>query len=191
MLYVYAFAAGKKMWLRWIHGSILLFMLAWLLWLQGDIMLWVVDTVQFTDTSSLSHLLEWLDGIEAIRANPLGLGLAASGRVSGALGENIGGENQLIIIGVQLGLFGLLLYAGVYLQLIRQAIFAFRSGRVKEAQLGLMMFLTKVGLIIPLMTAELESYIYISYLTWFLSGMLVNMCEQNKNAYAATPAFGY
>lgn len=191
MFYVYAVAARKKQWLRWIHGSILLLALAWLLWLQGDIMEWVMETVQFTDTSSLSHLLEWLDGIEAMRNNPLGLGLAASGRVSGALGENVGGENQLIIIGVQLGVVGLLLYAAVYVQVIRQAISAFRNGRVKEARLGLMLFLTKVGLVIPLMTAELESYIYISYLTWFLSGLLVNMCEQHKKTYARVPAFGY
>lgn len=190
MLYVYAIAAGKKQWLRIIHGTIIIGVLSWLIWLKGDIMTWVMETVQFTDTSSLSHLLEWIDGIQSMISHPLGLGLGASGRVAGALGENIGGENQLIIIGVQLGVVAVVLYAAIYLQLIRTAITAFRKGSVKEARLGLMLFLSKVGLIIPLLTSELESYIYISYLIWLLSGLMVNMHQQHNMKYEAAAAVG-
>ncbi len=190
MLYVYAVAARKKGWLRAIHGTIIAGILCWLVWVRGDIMTWVMETVQFTDTSSLSHLLEWIDGIQAMSSNPFGLGLGASGRVSGALGENIGGENQLIIIGVQLGIAALLLYALLYFKIIIVAIKAFRHGPPKEARLGLMLFLSKVGLIIPLLTSELESYIYISYLIWFFSGLLINM-QQHKKEHAAAVAPGY
>ena len=33
----------------------------------------------------------------------------------------------------------------------------------------------KIGFIIPLFTSELESSVYISYISWFLSGIFVNM----------------
>lgn len=191
MLYVYAFAAGKKKWLLAINVGILALVVAWLFWIKGDIITWVIETVNFTDTSSVSHLLEWIDGIEAISARPLGLGLGASGRVSGALGENIGGENQLIIIGVQLGVVAMILYIAIYYHIVHRAIRAFRSKEGKKARLGLMLLLCKVGLVIPLLTSELESYIYISYLLWFLSGVLINMDAQNKTFYATVPALGH
>lgn len=190
MLYVYALAAGKKNWLRFIHGTIIAGAFAWLVWLKGDIVTWVMDTVQFTDTSSLSHLLEWIDGINSMISFPLGRGLGSSGRVSGAFGENIGGENQLIIIGVQIGIVAVLLYTVLYLGIVVTAIRSFRKGTIKEARLGLMLFLSKVGLIIPLLTSELESYLYISYLIWFLSGLLINM-KQEKRSYEGTAAPGH
>jgi hypothetical protein len=190
MLYVYAFAAGKRNWLIGINAMVGAGVLAWMVWIKGDIMGWVLETVQFADTSSMSHLLEWLDGIQAMLANPLGLGLGTSGRVSGAFGENIGGENQLIIIGVQLGFVAVALYSAAYINIILNGIRAFRTGAGKEARLGLMLFLSKVGLLIPLFTSEVESYIYISYLLWFLSGLLVNMQVKTKRVHEQAVAVG-
>ena len=40
--------------------------------------------------------------------------------------------------------------------------------------------LIKIGLIIPLFTAEIESYIYVSYITWFLSGYMINLIQSKK-----------
>ncbi|OLY93399.1 hypothetical protein SAMN05444008_107216 [Cnuella takakiae] len=191
MLYVYAFAAGKRSWLMGINAMIGVGVLAWMVWIKGDILGWVLETIQFADTSSMSHLLEWIDGIQAMIANPFGLGLGTSGRVSGAFGENIGGENQLIIIGVQLGFVGVALYAAAYVTVIWNGILAFRNSNGKEARLGLMLFLSRVGLIIPLFTSEVESYIYISYLLWFLSGLLVNMQVKTKRVHAEAIAVGY
>jgi hypothetical protein len=122
-------------------------------------------------------------------SHPLGRGLGASGKIAGAFGENIGGENQLIIIGVQLGVVAVLAYSVIYYKIIATAIKSFRQGAVKEARLGLMLFLSKVGLIIPLLTAELDSYIYISYLIWFFSGLLVNMQQMHNKRYEAVAAF--
>jgi hypothetical protein len=38
----------------------------------------------------------------------------------------------------------------------------------------------KIGFIIPLLTSELESSVYISYLSWFLSGLFIHMISEPK-----------
>jgi len=40
--------------------------------------------------------------------------------------------------------------------------------------------LFKIGLIIPLFTAEIDSYIYVSYITWFLTGYMINLIQSTK-----------
>jgi O-antigen ligase len=106
------------------------------------------------------------------------MGLGESGRMSAFEGLNTGGENQFIIIGVQLGLVGLGLYLAAYILTIKHAIKTIKTQTGKIRRLALFVLLVKIGLFIPLFTAEVESYIYISYTTWFLTGLFFNMKAQ-------------
>lgn len=175
MIYVFAIAAQKKEWLQWIHYSLIILTISFFIYINGNINELIINTINFSDSSSVSHLLEWITGIEAIVANPLGLGLGTSGKISAAFGNNIGGENQLIIIGVQTGVVTVILYLIIYYIIIKESIQLFRNKFNKYSKLGLLILLSKAGMIIPLLTAEVESYIYISYLIWFLSGLLINI----------------
>jgi len=126
-------------------------------------------------------LIEWLAGIQSIGNNPMGLGLGYSGRIAGSFGENIGGENQLIIIGVQTGVIAILLYITIYWLIIKNAFQIFISSKSgKERKLGLLLVLLKMGIIIPLLTAEVETYLYISYFIWFFSGLLISIVSMKK-----------
>jgi hypothetical protein len=114
--------------------------------------------------------------------SPLGIGLGSSGRISAFSGYNVGGENEFIIIGVQTGIIALGLYIAAYVYLIRKTyqIFTTSTGRIRR--LALFLLLLKIGMIIPLFTSEAESYIYISYTTWLLSGIFINMVsKENSN----------
>ena len=113
-------------------------------------------------------------------ARPLGMGLGESGRVSVALKENIGGENQLIIIGVQTGVLGLLLYLTITISIIREGVKNLRNATAQHWKIILAVVLFKIGLIIPLFTAEIDSYIYVSYITWFLTGYMINIIQSPK-----------
>ena len=113
-------------------------------------------------------------------ASPLGLGLGESGKVSSALGQNIGGENQFIIIGVQAGVIALGLYMLIYILLIKNAYQRFFISRGKERKVCLALLLMKIGFIVPLMTSNFESYIYISYISWFISGLFVHMIADRQ-----------
>lgn len=181
MIYVYILITNNRFLLKIIHWSILIVICSVLIWLNGDIYEIITTTIDFSDSSSVSHLLEWIAGIQSIGNNPLGLGLGHSGRIAGSFGENIGGENQLIIIGVQTGIISIILYIAIYYSVIKIAFRLFRRSRLnKERKIGLVIVLLKIGLIIPLLTAEIETYIYISYVLWFLSGMLLSMVSYNQ-----------
>ena len=146
-----------------------------------DLSEFLINTFNFTNSSSLSHLLEWVDGIEAMLANPWGMGLGKSGRVAGALGVNTGGENQLIISGVQCGWLAVFLYLTVIGISIYQAAKLVRHATGRAAQLGTIVFIIRVGLLIPMLTAAIESYLFVSYMGWFLTGLMSTAWSSWKN----------
>jgi hypothetical protein len=138
----------------------------------------VMNTVDFSNPSSVGHLVEWIQGIISMINHPFGIGLGTSGRVGGTLGENIGGENQFIIIGVQAGIQTLVLYLFIYIVFIRTGIKWFNILKGKERKLCIAVLLFKIGIMLPLFTSEVESSSYISYMNWFLSGLFVSVIMQ-------------
>ena len=181
VLYAYAWIIRYKPILQVYHGLVLMAVLYVVFLLQGDLYDFIINTLTFENASSLGHVLEWIAGIEAIISHPLGMGLGESGRVSVASGFNTGGENQFIIIGVQIGIIGMLLYILIYGALIQQGIQTMRQASGKLWQLALLIVLLKIGLFIPAFTANIDSYIYITYLTWFFSGYFVQALMSAKD----------
>ena len=115
-------------------------------------------------------------------AHPLGLGLGASGRVSMETEDQIGGENQLIIIGVQVGIVMVGIYIWIYWLLIKKGIHALKKNAGKSRTLIIGMVLMKIGLIIPLFTSYIDTFNFIMYTSYFFSGLMMNriMAEQVK-----------
>jgi len=181
IIYVYALVTNHKIITRLFHAAGLALVI-YVAYLFSDstrrnnpLVQVLLNTIDFSDPSSVGHVVEWVAGINAMVQNPLGLGLGASGRVAGTLGENVGGENQFIIIGVQAGVAALLLYLCIYIMFIRTGIKGLRYLDGKERQVCLAVLLMKVGFLIPLFTSEVESSSYISYMNWFLSGLLISI----------------
>lgn len=171
--YLFFLINGNKKILWIYHGLFVVVAIVFIYFLANDIIGdFILNTFNFTNTSSLSHLVEWIDGIEAIGRSPMGLGLGESGRVAGELGLNVGGENQIIIIGVQAGVVAIALYVLIYAVTIGWAAKLFLKGEGKEQQLGIMLFILKIGMIVPVLTAAVESYLYISAMGWFLVGLM-------------------
>ncbi len=171
--YLFFLINGNKKILWIYHGLFVLVAIGFIYFLaNGIIGEFILNTFTFTNTSSLSHLVEWVDGIEAIGRSPMGLGLGESGRVAGELGLNVGGENQIIIIGVQSGIVAIGFYVLMYAVTIGWSVKLFLKGDGKEQQLGIMLFILKIGMIVPVLTAAVESYLYISAMGWFLVGLM-------------------
>jgi hypothetical protein len=171
--YLFFLINGNKKILWIYHGLFVAVAIVFIYFLANDIIgEFILNTFTFTNTSSLSHLVEWVDGIEAIGRSPMGLGLGESGRVAGELGLNVGGENQIIIIGVQAGVVAIALYVLMYAVIIGWSAKLFLKGDGKEQQLGIMLFILKIGMIVPVLTAAVESYLYISAMGWFLVGLM-------------------
>lgn len=187
LIYVYAYITYKRGVIKLVNygflGAILL--VTWLM--QGDIYDWIMNTIDFSDSSSAFHVLQWLDGIQAITSHPLGLGMGMSGRVAAATDSNIGGENQLIILGVQTGLLSVLLYISIYVMVIGICRKVFRNGSGKIRKPALALFLIKICTIVPMLTANTESYMYFSYFTWTLSGIVVSIWAEHRYAVLPKP----
>lgn len=139
-----------------------------------------MNTIDFSDPSSVGHLVQWAEGVIAMIEHPLGLGLGSSGRIGGSLGENVGGENQFIIIGVQTGIIALFLYLSIYVMFIKTGLKWVNKLKGKERKIIMAVLLLKISFLIPLMTSEVESSSYISYMNWFLSGLMISVIMQSK-----------
>jgi len=181
MIYVFALITRKRYILHFIHFCFLSGVIYFLYLLEDrDMQEFIISTLKFTNASSVGHLMEWIEGINAMIAHPLGLGLGSSGIVAGSLGQNVGGENEFIIIGVQTGIIACALYLTVYISLIWASWRWFPKLRTKERKVCLLVLLTKVGFFIPLLTSELELSAYISYITWFFCGLFINSIMKKR-----------
>lgn len=180
VIYVYSLVTNNRLVLKWANYALITGFVI-LVFFGKDIYEHLIETVLLKDNSSLTHVADWVNGIESIISHPFGIGLGESGRVSVYDNLQTGGENALIIIGVQVGIIGMLLYLAIYYQVLKMAYLMAKKGYGKYRKLALAILLIKIGLILPIMTSDLESYIYISYLQWMLCGLLVNFLSENHN----------
>jgi len=134
----------------------------------------VLDTLNFKNTSSLGHLLEWLEGLNSMIQNPMGIGLAMSGNANGVDQTlKISGENQFLIYGVQMGFLGLLIYVSMLIKGIRDSLKVFKHSIKQHVKsISFVAAATKIGLLIPLFTANAELYLFVAFLSWFLIGFI-------------------
>ncbi len=188
IIYVYALITKKKIIVNTIHvavGSVTIYLIYLFTKFEDNntgIVEVLMNTVDFSNPSSVGHVLEWVQGIMAMIEQPLGLGLGSSGRVGGTLGENVGGENQFIIIGVQVGIIALILYLSVYIMFIKTGLKWVNQLKGKERKVCMVVLLLKIGFFIPLLTSEVEGSSYISYINWFLSGLFISIIMLPKTA---------
>lgn len=156
--------------------ALLGFALYVLVFASDDFYYFVLDTLTFENTSSVGHVVEWILALDSMIGNPFGIGLAMSGNAGSVTDElRVGGENQFLIYGVQLGWLGMILYilmlaSGVILSL---RVF-YQTEDLMTARLAFVAAAVKVGLLLPLFTANAEMYTYVSWITWWMVGYSVN-----------------
>jgi len=181
VIFIYALITQNKKIVRGFYISFILGGIYFIYFLsKHDLYDFILESVTFTNASSVGHLLEWIDGVNAMITKPLGMGLGESGRISMSAKENTGGENQFIITGVQVGLPLLMVYILIQVYLIKEAWKNKNSALGKLRRIAMLVLLYRLGILIPMFTSNTESFIYISYFTWFMSGLMVNMLEQQK-----------
>ena len=175
--------------LLFIFGSFILSTLSLLYFGSDEIRYLIIDTIKFENTSSLGHLVEWIEGILSIFENPLGIGLAMSGNASGVdQAIKVGGENQFLIFGVQMGVLSIITYVLIlFFVIIRSCKVYFMSSN-NDKHISFIVACTKFGLLLPLLTANAELYLFVSLSTWFFAGYIESRYtqlkfEKNKSLY--------
>lgn len=180
LLYAYSWLIRNKRMVSYFHYLVIGIFLYLIFFINKDLLGFIIDTLQFKNASSIGHLIEWINGINAMFTHPFGMGLGASGRVSMESDSQIGGENQLVIIGVQVGIGMVALYFCIYWQLIKAGIQSLKTATNKAKPLIVCVVLLKIGLIIPLFTSYIDTFIFITYISYFLCGLMINMIMANN-----------
>jgi hypothetical protein len=187
LLYCYGWIYRKRELISVYHiGLVLIFCYFFYLSQQNSFAELIINTLSFKEDSSLGHLLQWVEGITAIYQHPLGLGLGATGRSTFGTDNNIGGENQLIITGVQTGILSIIAYIAMYWLIIKTGLKHLKTNNTKTRKVILAVILIKIGLIIPLLTSYLDSFTYLTYFTSFLTGYMFNLIMQEKEVIVSS-----
>jgi hypothetical protein len=150
---------------------------------SDDFYYFVIDTLTFQNASSVGHVVEWVIALESMIENPFGVGLAMSGNSGSVTDEvRIGGENQFLIYGVQLGFIGMFLYILILGFSISRSIRVFRlTENVMTARLAFTAAAVKTGLLFPLFTANAELFAYVNWITWWMVGYAMNEYSKIKD----------
>ncbi len=153
---------------------------------SDDFYYFVIDTLTFQNASSVGHVVEWVIALESMIENPFGVGLAMSGNSGSVTDEvRIGGENQFLIYGVQLGFIGMFLYILILGFSISRSIRVFRlTENVMTARLAFTAAAVKTGLLFPLFTANAELFAYVNWITWWMVGYAINEYSKIKDGAA-------
>jgi len=153
---------------------------------SDDFYYFVIDTLTFQNASSVGHVVEWVVALESMIENPFGVGLAMSGNSGSVTDEvRIGGENQFLIYGVQLGFIGMFLYILILGFSISRSIRVFRlTENVMTARLAFTAAAVKTGLLFPLFTANAELFAYVNWITWWMVGYAMNEYSKIKDGAA-------
>lgn len=156
---------------------------------SDDFYFFVIDTLTFENTSSIGHVVEWVLALDSMVANPMGIGLAMSGNFGSVADElRVGGENQFLIYGVQMGWLGMLLYIFLLITGVKNSISVFRStDNLGIARISFTGGVVKVGLLLPLFTANVEIYTYVSWISWWMIGVSINEYSFLKNLEKTIP----
>jgi hypothetical protein len=153
---------------------------------SDDFYYFVIDTLTFQNASSVGHVVEWVIALESMIENPFGVGLAMSGNSGSVTDEvRIGGENQFLIYGVQLGFIGMFLYILILGFSISRSIRVFRlTENLMTARLAFTAAAVKTGLLFPLFTANAELFAYVNWITWWMVGYAMNEYSKIKDGAA-------
>jgi hypothetical protein len=140
----------------------------------------VYDTITFQNASSVGHLVEWFLALDSIIANPEGIGLAMSGNTGSVADEVfVGGENQILIYGVQIGVLGMFFYIAILGFGIYKSLLVFRKTEDSNtARIAFVAATTKFGLFLPLFTSNAELYTYVSLVTRWMMGYSLTAYNQ-------------
>ena len=113
----------------------------------------------------------------------MGIGLATSGNAGGVDSDlQVGGENQYLIFGVQLGFLGLILYLAMLFYSIRNGWVTFRgSSSLFEKRVAFIASSVKFGLLLPLFTSNVEIYLFVALFSWWLVGSSETLYQNYSN----------
>ncbi len=138
----------------------------------------LVETLTFQTSSSLTHTTEWTRGLQALADNPLGHGLGRADQIAARFGQGpaLTGDNLYLKYGAELGVAGFLIHAAI---LVGIGATAWRLVRRASAPhitaIGALTLAATFGLAMNGMTAVVYNSNYLAYIYFWLGGSVVTL----------------
>ena len=150
--------------------------------LYSDEILGFVNRVLFSTThySTASHLDTWKMSLGVLRTHPFGYGLGTSGLAAVRFGiQSSGGESQYFDFSGAMGIPGVLGYVGVLLSLA--GYFGYWYPKIPKRARGVVVcgLVATVGYALNNITAALHGQLFITYVYWWLAGMVVQYASRS------------
>jgi O-antigen ligase len=137
-------------------------------------------TLSGQETSTASHLGDWVSGSRAFAENPWGAGLGVTDASATRAGlEHVSGDNLYLKYAVEMGLFGIVLFILTLGGIMGHAFNLYRRGTTDtQRRMGAILWLATIGLAINGMTAVVFNAITFGWLFFWLAGAVVTVSQR-------------
>jgi O-Antigen ligase len=141
---------------------------------------YTLQTLSGQETSTASHLGDWVSGARAFAEKPWGAGLGVTDASATRAGlEHVTGDNLYLKYAVEMGLFGILFLVFTLGGIIGHAFNLFRHGTTDtQRRMGAIIWLATIGLAINGMTAVVFNAITLGWLFFWLAGSIVTVSQR-------------
>jgi hypothetical protein len=151
-----------------------------LVYLVPSVEEYIVKTYYIKDPSSATHYFSLLRAVERLKENPLGYGLGTAGYKSGGytgLGNEIFNrevESFLMLVALEMGLFGLMAYLGFLGYLLMTVQRGFKGPRRSDVAWHVHAKWMMVGTVVAGMLSVIPYDLLFQFYLWFFVGAALN-----------------
>lgn len=145
---------------------------------------WLFSTATFQEASAQGHLGEWKKSVDIIQQQITGAGLGSAGFVGKRFQGSVGGENQYLILGREIGIIGMGFFILVHGIALLAMISAMVKNQAEMIQWGAVIALSAVA---SIMILGMTSQVYINYFLVFITWWLVGWIYQNSAGFGTAP----
>lgn len=149
---------------------------------------YVWETLTWQSASSVSHVDDWIEGMENALRYPLGAGLGAADQAAVRFGlDPLAGDNQYLKYAVELGVLGLALHVATLVGAALAGVQGARSGDDQQAAYGVVVAAAACGILLNALTAAVVNSMMLTYVFFWLLGSLVTANGEKQQSAVSNP----
>jgi O-antigen ligase len=146
---------------------------------------WMVHSATLQEASSAGHVAEWKQSLDSLWTTVAGTGLGTAGFVGSRFKTIMGGENQYLIIGVELGWIGAGLFVAILLALFGMlwyAAYTLKDDFERQVAIGVMA--AALGIVLVGITSQVYLNSFLIMTAWWLAGWVMQRRAQDQAPHA-------
>ncbi len=172
LLQALAIAALRRRWgLITAVGAVAILAFAGALLVVPGLATYIGETLTWQSASSVSHLTDWIEGMENALRYPFGAGLGMADQTAVRFGmDPLAGDNLYLKYAVELGVVGLGLLLATMAGAVLTGARCGRDGKGVEADYGVVVAATALGILLNAITAAVFNAMPLTYEFFWLLG---------------------